>query len=252
MEALREFFGPLVAAYLSACVTWLLVTRLRPKLWPPAPAVSTDRPWLDLGLATAAAIAMAGLNQADRNGYLLHAGTTAIGPLAFTLNQLIIFMPIAIVLIVRGQGPATVFLQPTGLPVKLLSGVVLGLLGVAVYLGMAKRLGEMPQILLSAVMPHSLENAIAIFLKAVAIAFLFVRVRWSFGLAAALIIPGLLQAIRFLPAQLNSHAPMDQIAIHLALCTLLSAGILYLVQLSGDVVWIAIVYYMIEVADGGL
>src|SRR5262245_46700634 len=127
MAALLSFFSALIIAYLSACAAWLLVTRLRPKLWPTPPAIKSDRPWLDLGLAAAAAIAILALGQAYRSGYLLQSGGSAIAPLAFTLNQLIIFSPIAIVLAIRGQSPATVFLSIPALPVKLITGLVLGL-----------------------------------------------------------------------------------------------------------------------------
>lgn len=248
MEALRAYFGPLVLAYLSACLAWVLATRLRPKLWPPAPGLSTDRQWLDLALAAAATLCIWGLNQAHRGGHLLHAGGSAIAPLAIALNQIIIFSPIVVVLAVRGQGPATVFLQPTNLPVKLISGMVLGFLASAMYLWMTGRLNELPTSLLAAVSPRSLQQGLQVFFQFVAAAFLFVRVRWSFGLAAALLVPSLLYAVVQMPRQFEAHLPVAEIAIYFVLNTLVPATILYVVQLSGDIIWFAIVSYLLVAA----
>lgn len=249
MEALRAYFGPLLVAYLSACLAWVLATRLRPKLWPPAPVLSTDRPWLDLGLAAGAVLCIVGLNQAHRGGYLLHAGGDAIAPLTIALNQIIIFSPIVVVLAVRGQGPTTVFLQPANLPVKLISGMLLGLMAIGIYVWMAGRLNELPNTLLAAVSPRSLERGLQVFFGCVAVAFLFVRVRWSFGLAAALLVPSLLNAFVQLPRQFEANLPVPEIAIYFALNTLVPAAVLYVVQLSGDIIWFAIVCYLL-VASG--
>ncbi len=248
MEALRAYFGPLVVAYLSACLAWVIATRLRPKLWPPAAGLSTDRHWLDLGLATAAILCIWGLNQAHRGGHLLHPGGSAIAPLATALNQIIIFSPIVVVLAVRGQGPATVLLQPANLPVKLISGLLLGLMASAIFLWMSGRLGDLPGALLSAVSPPSLERGLRVFLECAAVAFLFVRVRWSFGLAAALLVPSLFYAVAQVPRQLDAHMPAPEIVIYFALNTLVPAGILYVVQLSGDVIWFAIIRFLLAAA----
>lgn len=250
MDALRAYFGPLVLAYLSACLVWVIATRLRPKLWPPAPGLSTDRRWLDLGLAGAALLCIFGLNQAHQAGYLLHPGGSAIAPLSVALNQLIVVSPIALVLAVRGQGPETVFLQAAGLPVKLIVALVLGLIATVMYLWMAGRLSDLPSTLLSAVSPRSLERGLQVFVECVAVAFLFVRVRWSFGLAAALLVPSMLYAVVQLPRQFEAHLPFPEIAVYFALNTLVPAAILYVVQLSADIIWFAFVRLLVMVAAG--
>lgn len=248
MAALLSFFSAVIMAYLSACAAWVVVTRLRPKLWPTPPALKSDRPWLDLALAAVAVIAILALGQAYTAGYLLKSGGSAIAPLVYTLNQLIIFAPLAIVLAIRGQGPATVFLSPAALPVKLITGLVLGIGAVAIYLGVSGRLGDLPRVLLESVMPRSLEHALPVFLEGVALAFLFVRVRWTFGPAAALLVPSVLFAISHIPRQLGANLPVEHIALYFALNTLLPMAILYVVSLSADVIWVGIIHYLMDVA----
>jgi hypothetical protein len=248
MSALLSFFSAVIIAYLSVCAAWVIVTRLRPKLWPTAPGLKSDRPWLDLALAAVAVIAILALGQSYRAGYLLHSGAPALGPLAYTLNQLIIFAPIVIVLAIRGQGPATVFLSPAALPMKLITGLLLGIAAVAIYLGASGRLGDLPAVLLESVRPQSLERFLPVFLEGVALAFVFVRVRWTFGTAAALLIPSVLFAISHIPRQLESHLPIEHIALYFALNTLLPVAILYVVSLSADVIWLGIVHYLMDVA----
>jgi hypothetical protein len=131
---------------------------------------------------------------------------------------------------------------------KLITGLVLGIAAVAIYLGVSGRLGDLPGVLLESVMPRSLEHALPVFLEGVALAFLFVRIRWTFGLPAALLIPSLLFAISHIPRQLNDNLPPEHIALYFALNTLLPVAILYVVQLSADVIWLGIIHYLMDVA----
>jgi hypothetical protein len=244
------FFGTISATYLAVCAGWLIGVRLWPKLWPAPAQLATEHRWLDLGLTVAAAAAVLLLGQAYWHGYLLPKGVGWLGVLCWTLNNLIIYAPVAAVLLIRRQGPATAFLSPRAAGSKIGWGLVLGVLGVALFLRMRGEITTMPVVLRQSLRAASLANFVPVFLEGVALAFAFVRIRWAFGLWPAVLIPSVLFAVGHVPRQLADGTPVSEMAAFFALNTLLPAAILYVVQRSQDVIWIGIVHYLMDNAIG--
>ena len=252
-QAAASFFVPITVAYLAACGGWLLLARLLPglRLWPPPEQEAqarSSRPWLDLGVALLAAAAVLALGQAYNAGWLLPSGEGIASYVSFNVNTLLIFSPLFAVMLLRRQGPDSVYLSARALPQKLAAGAALALVGLAVFLGLRGELDRAPAVLAGTVAPRSLEHAIPVFLEGVAVAFLFVRLRWALGAPAALLVPCLLFAAAHVHGDIEQGRPAAGVVAFFALNTLLPCAIFAVVARSRDVVWIGVVHYVLDVA----
>jgi hypothetical protein len=246
-QAEASFFGPTAAAYLAACVGWLIVAALLRKRWPRNP-LETTRPYLDFVLCLAAAGGIFALGSAYRAGWLLPTGDGWQGKLNWTIDNLIIYSPIAIVLLLRRQGPATIFLSTDGLPYKLGSGLVLGVGAVLVYLAARGELDRATSVLTKSIDADNLVNFLPVFLEGVVLAFLFVRLRWAFGLTVALLLPAALFALAHVPRQIEGERTLYEMAAFFVFNTGLVSAILFTVQRSQDIIWMGIVHYLMDIA----
>lgn len=247
-EASIGFFAPVILAYLTACGGWLLLERCRfvPRSTLPFP--TKERPWLDLSAAMIAAVGIFALGSCYRAGLLLPRGSGWVHHVTWTINNLIIFSPIALVLMVRRQGPTTILLSPQNVGRKVAAGVVLGVVATAVFLTLRGELSQFGTVLVGIVDEDSATNFLPVMLEGVALAFLFVRIRWVFGSVVALLAPSVLFAVSHIPRQLANGLGPSEIIAFFVLNTLLPATILAVVVKSRDVIWLGIVHYIMDIA----
>jgi hypothetical protein len=242
------FLLPVAAAYLTACGLWLIYDwRLRlsasePELPP------SEHPYWDLALTVAAAVGILLLGAAYRSGWLLPTGGGVLGRAGWLVNNAIIYSPVAAVLIIRRQSAATVFLSPVRLAEKLLLGLALGVVAIAVYGALRGELAEVPGYLRAAVASDKAVDFVPVFLEGVALAFDFVRLQWAIGRWAAILIPCLLFAAAHVPGQVESGRDFAHMAVFFAFNTALPAAILWTVARSRDVVWIGLAHYLMDIA----
>jgi len=242
------FFLPVAAAYLAACAGWLIYDRQlrRTVAEPPLPA--SDRPVLDFLLTLAAAAGILLWGSVYRHGWLLPTGPTAVGRVAWMVDNLIIFSPIAAVLWMRRQGTETIFLSAHRWLEKILLGLGLGVISVSIYLALRGEQSELPQVLAASVAPDKLVDFLPVFLEGVAVAFGFVRFRWLVGMIPALVVPSAVFAAAHIPGQLADERTMATIVAFFLFNTSLAAAILWTVQRSRDVIWLGMVHYLMDIA----
>jgi len=109
-------------------------------------------------------------------------------------------------------------------------------------------LGRFGAVLVGIVDKDNATNFLPVTLEGVALAFLFVRIRWVFGPAVALLVPSVLFAAAHLPRQFADGLGPAEIVAFFALNTLLPAAILAIVVHSRDVIWLGIVHYIMDIA----
>ncbi len=247
-QASWGFFLPVAAAYLGACGVWIGLTWRFPRLWPARRELKTDRRWLDAALALLAVGLILVLGSAYRAGYLLPRAEGAWGRVAWALNTLTIYSPIALVMLARRHGPETVFLSGAGLARKAAFGVGCGVASVSMFHALRGEFGLIPRSLARAAGPDALASGLPVFLEGVALAFVFVRLRWALGLWCAILVPCLLFALAHVPGQVQEGRGGLEIAAFFAFNTLLPAAVLYVAQRSQDVIWLGIVHYLMDAA----
>jgi hypothetical protein len=250
-EASLSFFGPVALAYLAICGALLMLSRWPAFGWPRPIELHSDRPALDFALAVTAVVGIFALGEAYRRNLLLPDGAqVALREFAWTLNNCIIFSPIALTLLVRGQRPETVFLSLRGIGVKVLFGLTASIAAVVLYLLLRGRLEIAPDILLRSFEARSLQNFAPVFLEGVAVAFLFVRLKWLVGLWETIVAVAVLFAAAHVPRSIAGGADVEHVALFFAFNVALPVAILYSVQRVQDVIWIGFPHYFMDVAIG--
>lgn len=245
-----SFFAPITIAYLGACLVWWIASRLRPDAWPSSPPPASRRPWLDVGVALVAAAGVLGVGQLWWKGLLFPergAPWEVLGP---PLNQLVIFSPIFLALWIRRQGPETVFVTPRHLPAKCATGLIAAAVAIAAFLVARGEVDRAPTIGWEVLSGTHLTHFIAVFMEGVALAYLYVRLRWAMGPLPALLVPCVLFAVSHVPRQLEGGGSPGEIALFFAFNVGLPMLILATVARSRDVVWLGIVHYLVNHASG--
>ncbi|WP_462252643.1 CPBP family glutamic-type intramembrane protease [Ekhidna sp.] len=248
MQSNSFFIIPLTIAYLSICGSWFLLNRYNYS-WDIEPIRSSKKPWLDLGLGLLAAVMILLIGQVYSAGYLIpNSKNEILRYLTWPLNNIIIFSPIAITLFVRAHSSNTVFLSTKQLGYKLLFGLISSLVGVFIFLVLRGELNRMNEIMTHAIDPSTLTNFPAIFFENVAVAFLFVRLKWVAGIKWAIAIPAILFAFAHVPGSIAEGDPIGHIITFFLLTGSLTTVILYTAYRSRDIFWLGIVHYLMDVA----
>ena len=244
------YFGPIIAAYLVACGAWALAFRLRPTLWPQAEPPRTQRKWLDLALVVVVAAAIIGIGQVWRKGWLLPQPAGWVGDVGWQLNNLLIFAPLFVALGARRQSTGTVYLSGRGLPVKLAAGLALGVLAIATLHLLRGEPRAIATTLADAGSWSNLRNFLPVFLEGVAVVFAFVRLRWAIGEWPALLMSAALFAAAHIPLQIQNGLLPGLMAVYFAVTAVITVVVLLTLARSRDVVWLAIVHYLMDIAIG--
>src|SRR5215831_12678588 len=103
----------LLVGYAVALLGWLATARAFPKLWPHPNSPSFAHPLRELGYALSACAAIVAIGECYVHGYRF----SLQGPferLVDALDQVLIFSPLFLLLIIRRQGPETAWLPTNG------------------------------------------------------------------------------------------------------------------------------------------
>lgn len=246
--ATTGFFVAVVLAWATVLGGLELARRRWPRVWPAADVQTSARPWLDLGLALLVAAAVLGLGQLWQHGVLRWRWPGAWDHLAYALGQAVIWSPLPLVLWLRCQRAASAWTGSDHLVARLCAGAVLGAAAVTVYLLARGDLARWPSIAAKAATWRSLAHALPVYLEGVGIAFLFVRLRWAMGRAAAVLVPGLLFALAHVPRAVQDGEPPATIAAVFAFNAAFVAVLLLLLARFRDVVALGVAHWLMDLA----
>lgn len=106
----------------------------------------------------------------------------------------------------------------------------------------------MPAILSRLLEPQRLVNLPAIVLEGVAVAFVFVRLRWALGLGPAVLVPAMLFAAAHVPGQLHQGHRLAYVIAFFVFNASLTTAVLLVADRSADVLWLGLIHYVLDVA----
>jgi hypothetical protein len=237
-----HFYGPLLIAYTLACALALILFRRLPVR---SSDYSPEHPWKELLWSIGAVVGVLVIGQVYTAGHLIPA---RYNPWAWMANNLIIYSPVFVVVLLRGQSMSTLWLSNKHLAQKIGIGSVASFLAMLAFLLLRGEGDRFQPVLAKALSSSGLTNFIAVFLEGVALAFLFIRIRWVSNLAIALAIPSVLFALSHLPGMLADGAPWW----HMVLMSLATGSIAVLVLFTchrtRDIIWIGLVHYIMDAA----
>jgi hypothetical protein len=244
---LGEHYLPLVLAYLVGLGGWLLASRLLPGVWPPEPAPGFERPWKELGFALLGAVGILAMGQLWSHGIRLPE-EGALGPLLGSVNQLLIFAPLLLVLVIRRQPWTSAWLPRARLTPRLLVGIVVASLAVTAY-SLLRQGAEAPWVLLGRIGRYeNLDKAVQVLLEDLTIAILFVRLAAAIGKRWAAVVVACLFAAGHVPALVSQGASWTEIA-GLLRDAGLGVAVILVLQRSRDVVWFWCLHFCLDMTQ---
>lgn len=250
MEKITNYFIPVILGYGIPCLLWFMFNKYWPLLWPKENITKPKKPIIDLGLGLVGAVAILLIGQLWSAGLLLPEGKdqSLLNILIWWLNNLIIFSPIFIVLAIRKQSLNTLFLNRQELLLKLAFGLASSFIGVELY--MLFNGGHAPEIIAKAFEYDNARNFLPVFLEGVALAFLFVRLKWVVGLKWAIGIPAILFAAAHIPRALANDSSLEIIIIDSVLTAAVTVIVFATTAKSRDIIWLGLLHYFMDIAIG--
>jgi len=240
-------FVAIYVAYAVPICLLLWVTRRAPATWPAPPRIVLDRPWLDFSAAIGAAVLILLLNTAYNTDRLLPLPKNPLlNHLVFLADLAIIWSPLALVLLVRRQGLETCLLSPRGLLRKLAWGVALSILGMAVFLVVLRRFGDLglPLTLLWKFDPIQAVQSVIQFLG---MGFLLVRLVGIAGRMTAVLVCGALYGLVKYPYYMGFYGMSFLTATGpIAFGVLVAFAVVYIILDRGDVLVMAILHLFVD------
>ncbi len=248
MQSNTFFIIPLTAAYGTICLMWFLLARLGWS-WKPSAIAIPDKRWTELLWAIPTIIGVLVFGQLYTAGWLIPSATDVVlDRLSWVANNFIIYSPIFLNLYLRKQGTSTIFISHAGLGKKLIFGTVSTTLGILVFVGLRGEWERLTDIVLSTFSWHGLGNFPAIFFENIALAFLFVRLKWAVGTKWAIGVPSILFAVAHVPGSLAEGDPWGHILTFFFLTGGLTVFILYTAYRSRDIIWLGVAHFVMDVA----
>ncbi len=176
----KEHYPPLIAGYLVGLGGWLVANRFWPWIWPRESEKKFARPWMEFVFALIGAIGILATGQLWSRGIRLPE-RGALGPVFGAINQVMIFAPILLVVLLRRQSWTTAWLPRRRILLRFSVGLVLASLAVTAY-SLLRAGADAPWFLLCRIWRYeNLDKMTQVFLEDLTIAILFVR--WPAQLA---------------------------------------------------------------------
>lgn len=242
-----EHYPPLVIAYLLGLGGWLVANRLWPRIWPTEPVEDFARRWMEFGIALAGGIGILAMGQLWSRGIRLPE-QGSFGPILGSVNQILIFAPILLVLICRRQSWTTAWLPRSRIAMRLLVGFVLATTAVTGY-SLLREGADAPWIMLSRIWRcENLDKMVQVFLEDLTIAILFVRLASSIGVRWATIIVACLFAAAHIPTMLSGGATLLELT-YLLRDAGIGIAVILVLQRSHDVLWFWCIHFCLDMTQ---
>ena len=240
-------FAALVIGYAAAVGGWLLLDRFFPEVWPASDPTTFDHPWRATGAALLGVVAVLLVGQLYVRGWLLPE-EGSLAPILGAINQILIFGPVLLVLVIRKEPASSAWLSRRRLSARLGAGAALAVLALGVYTLARADADGLPSVLGRIVTYDRLDEAVQVFLEDLTIAILFVRFAAALGPRKATALVAFLFAAGHIPALLAGGAPWIELTLLLR-DVLLGIALITVLQRSRDIVWFWFVHFTMDMSQ---
>lgn len=237
----------LLGAYGTAILGWIAARRISPALWPSSAPITPERPWPELGGALVAVALTPLIGQVYVAGRLLPENGV-LAPVAASVNQAIIFLPVLLHPVLRRTGRDALWIGGRRAATRIAAGCGLAALALLAWSllragdhGFLVSLGRLPRL-------EHLDALVQVGLEDVTIALLFVHLTAALGARTALVVAASLFAAGHVPALIAEGAPATEL-----LWLVADAGLVVLVlsalRAGRDVLWFWPVHTVLDLTQ---
>ena len=230
--------------YGVAMIGWLIFNQVIPRLWPACPVLSFERPWREVGWAFLACLGIIVIGQLYQAGIRLPQ-SGSFGEVLASINQLIIFSPVFLLLYLRKQSLSSAWVSTKDLWQRLAIGLVLALVAILAFTIVRSGSDDWFQVVQRVYHYQNLSYLIQVFCEDIAIAVLFIRIRSALGLRAAILLVAALFALGHIPAMLSAGVNFGELG-SLIFDTMLGVGVIFFVQKSADILWFWMIHFAMD------
>lgn len=252
---LESHYAALVVSYAVALAGWFALNKLFSDLWPAGSRPFFSHPWRETGLALVSVVGVLLVGQLYVQRLLLPEAGPA-GPMLAAVNQVLIFSPVILLLVLRRDPPSSAWIDPRRAPARIGAGILLASLALLVYA--LTRVGADSFFAMAARLPRyqHIDEAVQVLLEDITIAVLFVRISAAIGTNRAILLVALLFAAGHIPALIAGGATASEL-LSLLRDAALGVAVIAVLQHSRDVLWFWCVHFVMDMmqyesVSGGL
>lgn len=242
-----EHYGSLYLSYAAAVAGWFALSGVFPKLWPKQDPITFPKPWREIGYVLLAGIAVVGIGQLYVRGLRL-PNDGAAGPLFESVNQILIFSPMFVLLALRKQPLNTAWIRWDKFGWRIASGLGLALVALLVYSLVRAGADAWWRVVPRVYAYDNLPHAVQVFLEDVAIAMLAVRLSAALGARTTVLLVAALFAAGHIPTMLSNGATPSELT-SLVGDALLGVLVIGTAMRSRDIWWLWCVHFAMDMTQ---
>lgn len=242
------YYVALSVGYTIALVGWFVINLWKPEIWRAHAEVQFQHPWREVLWALLAGIAMVAIGQLYAQG-LLVPEIRPVKPLASSVNQVIIFSPFLLLLLIRRQSVATAWLPPRLPWLRLGIGMLLALCAITTFVLVRRPDSSLAEILPNVYHPKNLGYAVQVFFQDISIAIVLVRFKAAVGqkwFLVALVAVALLFSASHYPLKISQGLSYLSATREVLIDALLVSAVVYVLQRSRDILWFWPVHFAMD------
>lgn len=239
-----SFYLPVVIGYAAACfTTWFIYKKAG--IWNVSDTYKPKHPWKEILLGLAAVLVVFVIGRLYTAGFLIPG---RYNPIAWVINNIIIYSPVFIVILVRKHSLNTIWLNKKSIGIKLLAGFLSAFISVSLFLFSRNEWSRWHEVLQKVLSLDGSTYFLATFLEGITLAFVFVRLNWLFKLRITLAVPAILFALAHVPGMISDGDTWWYILLMSAVTGTITVFVLYTCYKSKDIIWIGVVHYVMDAA----
>ncbi|KQC12374.1 MAG: hypothetical protein APR63_11125 [Desulfuromonas sp. SDB] len=238
---------PLVIAYLIALGGWLLANRVFPGIWQSKSDEVIAKPRVEFGYALLGVIGILVMGMLWTKGIRIpESGMFA--SISGALNQILIFMPIILVMVIRRQSWDTAWIPKDRIWIRILVGLILASLAVTTY--SILRVGaDSPWTIIVRIWRYEhLDKIVQVFLEDLTIAILFIRLAKIIGHAWATVVVACLFAAGHIPVMVSQGTTWLEL-YGLLRDAGLGVAVILILQKSRDFIWFWFIHFCMDMTQ---
>ncbi len=243
-----DYYQILAISYFSVFGLWWALYSKSLKFLYPAGQHKIQRPWVQTGLVLLAAVLVIAIGWLYSKGFLVPEYRLGSVRLSECLNQMIIFSPIPLMIMLSRQTFHSAWLPWRYAGPRLALGLALGLIAIFIFYALSSA-RHIDDILLDVFHLQNAHLAVQIFLEDLAIALLLSRLSSALSAKSfvlAILAVAVLFSVGHIPASLESGVPVSQIFVRSTFDAGLTFAAGFTLYKSKDFLWLFPIHYSMD------